>query len=864
MLDAASERINGLVERLGASRWRDAAGRAAPLAAWLAAVLAVLLLPPLLYGDFTARIERLNDRITRAATAELAPLMPRRGVADGLAAETAALLERDELGLNYLTLRDAGGTVLLSDGRFEDLGESLSSPWARSLRGWLYRFSSDDRSVRLLWRDEPVGRMDYGVDLRRAVAGQPWWFWLLSLLWLAALSAALLLFTPARAVWARLREPPELELESVVPVEPAAAHEPGSRPDAAVRPADVDETQWQRFADSVGMGVVIADGLERVCWINDTAGELIGRPAAFLQGRPAGELADFTDEAGEKRVSPLQRCLAGEHGPLRDTLNANARRVNMIAARSGRNRVHALIWAAQGDRTDERTAMTEAFAGIALWAHGEEAAALIDGDGVIRDVNPALCRIVKRDRNELVGVPLAWLAPEAGLALSSNGEAADGETALGEDDDVRAAYRLVAIEAQGTPVHLVTLRRLNDPSEDKDLLTGLAMRSELMAHLRRIWPRDDPATGYGLLVMEIVGLGQHNRSLGRDAVDALLVAFAGRLSAAVPDAEVVARLVGGEFGVLLRLSEDAEDVEVTARRIGEAFAEPVRSGELELSMPIDIGVAVAPDDADSPETLLERAETALSAVQTAGDRLPRRYAPDMAGMDADAGRAARLLRRALVRRELDLCLRPVWRGAADAVVAAAFLEIAWDAPGDERYAGRELFAHAETLGVIGELAAWCLRTAAETYADWRDIGLTPVPLLVPLPAAGVEASVLEQVWRATERRYRLPASSVVLLPEGDTARIAAVGPRVARNGDSGTADVLCLNTTFLEAEPERAKAEAAAGHERGIPVIAGPVEGGAPPTVLEEAGIEYWYTDEAAISPRAFGRLIARRGAEPI
>lgn len=829
------------------------------MAAWSVAVLAALLLPFLFYAAFAAQLDRLDGLVRDASAAELAPRMRRHDIPRELAAEAASLLQREELGLNYLTLRDADGTILLSDGRFQDWGRSLSPSRARQLRAWLYHFSSDDRVRRLLAGGKTVGRMDYGLDLRRAAANLPLWFWPALLVWLAALAAAIVLFVPARAALARLRASSP---DSAPAPAPAPADDSVPEPGAVPPPVNPDAAEWRRIADALGLGVVVADESGRVWLVNEIAGRLIGRPAVLLQERSADELADFTDESGEERKSPLQRCLAGEAGPLRDTLDVNGNRVNMIAARTGDGFVHALIRAALGDRTDERAPTGETFAGTALWVYGEEAAALVDGDGIIRDANPALCRLMEHGRDELIGAPLAWLAPDAGLALSVSGDIANGETDLG-DGGMRAAYRLAAIESEGgAPLRLATLRPLDETLHEDDHLTGLPTRGRLMAVLRRMWPEDEIAAPCALLVMEIAGLVYHNRSLGRDVVDSLLAAFAQRLAATAAGAEIVARLGGAEFAVLLRVSEDTEDIEITARRIAEVCAEPVHSGELALAMPVNIGMAVAPEDADSPETLLERAETALSAVRTAGDHLPRRYAPDMVGVDAKTGHAARVLRRALARRELDLRLRPVWHGDSDGAVAAALLEIAWEPDEERRYAGPDLFAHAETLDLEEELAGWCLRVAVETYADWRDIGLTPVPVLVPLSVGASEAPVLKQAWRAAENRYRVPSSAIILFPGDDSVRVAAAGPRVARGDDPATADILCLHAG-IGAKYIRTKLAAVA--ECGVPVIVGPMKKGGPSAALAKAGLEYWYTDaDDALSPRVFGRLIARRGAEPL
>lgn len=856
--------LKGFVARLDAvSRSRGGPASLVPAAVWLVAAAAIAVLPFFLYGAFTANIERLDGRIVETATDRLAPLVRRDGIPRGLATEVAALLEREDLALTYLTVRNPEGEVLISEGRFETLGEFLSPGLARRFRSWLYRADSADRS--LSWRRDGrlVGYMTYGVDLRHAVIGPLPWFWSGLLLWFLALLLLVVFFTPAHGTLARFRKPS--------PARPSP--ETGSPTAASGWASGDEEAEWRRLVDTLRVGFVVVDGLQRVQAANALVGEMLGKSAGPLRGTSADELAVFTDDHGKERLSPLQRCLAGEAGPLRDTLNVAGKQVVMVAGRADKDRAYALLWRVdEGDRERKRRAAAASdFAGTALWEHAEEAVALVDVEGIVRSVNPAMCRLLRKEDVSLVGAPLVRLLPEVGGALVSTDDVTRGETILGTEPDngVRIAYRLAMIDADGVPIYLMTLRTLPEPEEvpsgDNDALTGLPLRGMLMAHLRSVWSKDDFAAARALLVMDIVDFGRRNRSLGRDAGDTLLAAFARRLEATVPGAEKIVRLGGDEFAVLLRLSADTEDPETTARRICEAFAEPVRGGGLELIMAVNVGLAVAPDDADSPEELRQRAETALAVVQQAGDHVPRRYVPDMAETAADSGAAVRALRRALARRDLTLRLRPVWRKGADAAIAGAHVEIAWDLPEGGRRAGEDLFAYAEDLGLADELAAWCLRVVVETHADWRNIGLTPVPLLLPLPARLVQRPMLARAWQAAESRWRIPPPAIILLPQGDAERIVAVGPRLAGENDTEGVDVLCMDGGTLKFDTTHAEALVSAARKRGIPVIAGPLKGKGWPEFLDDFGIEYWYTtDDAVVTARAFGRLIARHGAEPL
>lgn len=845
---------------------------AAPIALWLVALAAALLLPFLLYRSFSAGLERLDRRIVTAAGSELAPVVEQDRIPRELVAAARGLLERPALGLNYLTLRNADGVILLSDGRFEDVGGALPAAQARQLRGWLYRIASDDRRIALRRGGSILGYLNYGVDLRAAAAGLSFWFWAALLLWLASLPVAVLAFAPARGMFSRLlaewREPVSVETSPA----PAEAAERAPPPPAA-RPATAGEDDWQRIADALGLGVVVCDSLGRVRTINGVAGRLLDRQADLLRGRAVDELADFTDDEGRVRASPLQRCLSGENGPVQDTLRiGERRRLGMAAARLERSRIQAVLWPADQAPAAAAPAADNAFAGGALWELSDEPAAVTDADGVIRAANPAWCERLVPGGEVPAGMPLARFVPEATNLFPPQEPVLTGESA-GADGGEPMSYRIAAIRSGGIPTYLVTLRpaaarpsAADEPAgAGRDPLTGLYTRDRLAASLERSWPADELAAALGLLVLDIVDFGRRNRSLGRDACDELLAAFARRLAVAVPTAEMVARLGGDEFAVLVRLNADAEDIDVTARRIAEAFDEPVRSGDLELAMPVDVGYAVAPEDADAPAALLACAETALTAAQVAGEHMPRRYAPDMADFGVEADCAAQALRRDLARRAVTLRLRPVWAGTgADAPVAAAWAEPVWDASGDRQYAGAALFEYAESLDMAGEVAAWCLRALAETYADWRNIGLTPVPLALPLSAGAAASERLPEAWRAAQSRNRVPPEAVVLVLPPD-ASAPTGGPCRIRAGELADGQGLYLEATALAADTEAPAERVADARARDLPVLAGPVTDAQSRAAVDATGVEYWFGDaDDAVAPRAFGRLIARRGAQPL
>ena len=107
-----------------------------------------------------------------------------------------------------------------------------------------------------------------------------------------------------------------------------------------------------------------------------------------------------------------------------------------------------------------------------------------------------------------------------------------------------------------------------------------------------------------------------NDMLGHDAGDHVLQAIAKRLQASVREADTVARLAGDEFILLLEGLGRDEDFAVAAERVAACFEQPLSVAGRDLVVSASIGVAIAPADGDSAETLLAAADTAMYRVKT--------------------------------------------------------------------------------------------------------------------------------------------------------------------------------------------------------------------------------------------------------
>jgi diguanylate cyclase (GGDEF)-like protein len=167
-----------------------------------------------------------------------------------------------------------------------------------------------------------------------------------------------------------------------------------------------------------------------------------------------------------------------------------------------------------------------------------------------------------------------------------------------------------------------------------DALTGLANRvlfADTVTHA--LTRRDDAATAFAVLFLDLDDFKSVNDRLGHAAGDELLQHVAHRLRACVGDRGLIARLGGDEFAVLVDPLNADNDGDAVAAELLDALGAPLVVRGEPLRVHASIGVAVSADAATTDE-LLAHADVAMYAAKATGKSAHRRYDPAMTSMDA--------------------------------------------------------------------------------------------------------------------------------------------------------------------------------------------------------------------------------------
>jgi len=228
------------------------------------------------------------------------------------------------------------------------------------------------------------------------------------------------------------------------------------------------------------------------------------------------------------------------------------------------------------------------------------------------------------------------LLPTQNAVLSTLGELYDLQQRNARDIWLRSdrlqqeARRLLLAVATlilliGLAVACFVFRRVREASAERerlatyDMLTGLPNRLLLYRLLIQAIARAQRQDQrLALMFVDLDRFKAVNDRLGHHAGDQLLVEIARRLRACVRANDVVGRLAGDEFVVLLEDVRTSEDVLAVAEKIRHTVQEPVLIAGQPVQVGASIGIALYPEHGRTGEELLRRADVAMYDVKAAG------------------------------------------------------------------------------------------------------------------------------------------------------------------------------------------------------------------------------------------------------
>ncbi|WAS93854.1 putative bifunctional diguanylate cyclase/phosphodiesterase [Nannocystis punicea] len=575
---------------------------------------------------------------------------------------------------------------------------------------------------------------------------------------------ALVAYARSRAAWFELHpdlaqrvDPPLIETHAWLLREaPGLARHFG---DPAVGARPLVAPALLRLIDAVPTGILQFDARGAIVMSNTTAQRLLGHGAEALAALTIEDL-----ERGALRDdghplapgSPLRRCL--EQGKPQPPITVGLRTAkgellwtNLTAVPledDGQGAVMVTLVDISERRKIER-ALQESEIKYQLLVEASDVFLLcFDRDGVIFHANELIADLFSSTVDSLIGKSLGDLAPdmpelaeaylarfaqvmESGIGVSveemievrgKNGWFASTVVPLRDFDGAVTGVQVVARDITRRRRAEIALRAREERSRHDSLhdpLTRLPNRQAFMEKLEAaLQGVRQGRAAFAVLCLDLDRFKNINDSLGHSIGDRLLISFARLLQDCVGPDDLLARLSGDEFGVLLPNVQDASDAIRVADRILGQLKQPLSLRDQEVYTSISVGITWSALGYERTEDILRDADTAMHRAKRRGKS---RYELFDADMHAEAVAQLTLesdLRRAIERGEFEVYYQPVIDLVSGQISGFEAL-LRWNHPTRGLVLPGEFIGCAEETGLIIPIGEWVLREACGQMQRWH-------------------------------------------------------------------------------------------------------------------------------------------------
>jgi diguanylate cyclase (GGDEF)-like protein/PAS domain S-box-containing protein len=375
------------------------------------------------------------------------------------------------------------------------------------------------------------------------------------------------------------------------------------------------------------------------------------------------------------------------------------------------------------------------------FAHAAIGMVLVTHDRLVLQANPALCEILARPIEELLGADFGefvhrddHVALSGELANLLSGATATCSLEIRCTRPDRGQVTVALHASLFTPtdedapclifqVQDITARRIAEGRlqhiAHHDDLTDLPNRPYFFEQLAGAikTAHKDPRFRFAVLFLDCDRFKTINDSLGHRAGDELLVVLGKRIAAQLRPSDVLARLGGDEFAILARNMRE-EDAVALATRLQGVVGEPVHIHTAELSTSVSIGITVGGAQYSSPEDVMRDVDIAMYRAKAKGRA---QYAMFDSALHAEVSSQLWLesaLRRAIEHAELYLAYQPIFDLRTRQIRAVEAL-CRWEHAERGAIQPERFIRVAEESGLIVPLGDWALEQTCRQLAAWQ-------------------------------------------------------------------------------------------------------------------------------------------------
>ena len=295
-----------------------------------------------------------------------------------------------------------------------------------------------------------------------------------------------------------------------------------------------------------------------------------------------------------------------------------------------------------------------------------------------------------------------------------------------------------------------------------DFLTGLPNRQQLQQQLDQIL--EDAGRLQRRVAVLCVGLDDFkgiNEQFSYQTGDQLLLALSDRLRSHSGRLGALARLGGDQFALVQADIEQPYEAAELAQSVLDDLDSPFMLDNQPVRLRATIGITLFPEDGDSTEKLLQKAEQTMTLAKS---RSRNRYQFYIASVDSEMRRRRELekdLRDALALNQLHLVYQPQINYRDHSVVGVEAL-LRWQHPQHGLVPPDLFIPLAEQNGSIIPIGEWILDQTCRQLREWHDLGFTKLRMAVNLSTVQLHHAELPRVVNNLMQVYRLPLRSLEL------------------------------------------------------------------------------------------------------
>lgn len=234
-----------------------------------------------------------------------------------------------------------------------------------------------------------------------------------------------------------------------------------------------------------------------------------------------------------------------------------------------------------------------------------------------------------------------------------------------------------------------------------------------------------------ILLIDLDRFENINDTFGQVAGDQVLKEIANRFSSELRSSDILARLSGDEFIILLNDIKQPKFASPVAEKLLHACAKVIEVNGKELFLSASIGICVFPNDGTSLEDLQKNADLALYKAKHSGGGIYQYFTNEMT---LEANKHIQLhnaLYKAMNNNEFVLYYQPKLNLANSSIAGVEAL-IRWIHPEIGFISPGNFIPQAEESGLMMEIGEWVLREACRACKSWQKQGYQPITIAVNL------------------------------------------------------------------------------------------------------------------------------------